>query len=93
MMDSCRQIAAMRDFDRLETLISCGLQNLGHDSRSMQPNVFSLISVSSVRSRDSDFTDDLYSPCSTTSLSFLDQRDQEAVLLWSAEFILPASPS
>ena len=37
-------------------------------SHSMQSNDFSLISVSPVRSRDSDSTDHLYSPCSTTSV-------------------------
>ena len=34
----------------------------------MQSNVFSLISVSPVRSRESDSTDYLYSPCSTASV-------------------------
>ena len=37
-------------------------------SHSMQTNAFSLIFVSPVRSRDSDSTDYLYSPCSTASV-------------------------
>ena len=37
-------------------------------SHSMKSNAFSLISVSPVRSRDSDSTDYLYSPCSTASV-------------------------
>jgi hypothetical protein len=37
-------------------------------SHSMQSNAFSLISVSPVRSRDSESTDYLYSPCSTASV-------------------------
>ena len=40
----------------------------GSHSHSMQSNAFSLISVSPVRSCDSDSTDYLYSPCSTASL-------------------------
>ena len=37
-------------------------------SHSMQTNAFRLIFVSPVRSRDSDSTDYLYSPCSTASV-------------------------
>ena len=38
---------------------------------SMQTNAFDLIFVSPVRSRDSDSTDYLYSPCSTVSVYHL----------------------
>ena len=53
----------------------------------MQSNAFCLIYVSPVRSRDSDSTDYLYSPCSTVSVYLLYQRDKEAVLLWIAGMI------
>ena len=68
MMDFCCQIVATRNFDRPETLILCGLRDLGLYSHSMQFNAFCLIFVSPVRSRDSDSTDYLYSPCSTASV-------------------------
>jgi len=67
-MDFCCQIVATRDSDIPQTLISCGFQNFGHYSHSMQTNAFSLIFVSPVRPRDSDSTDYLYSPCSTASV-------------------------
>ena len=51
-----------------DTLIHKGIQVSGHYSHSMQSNAFSLILVSPVRSRDSDSTDYLYSPCSTASV-------------------------
>ena len=68
MLDFCCQIFATRDFGRPETLILCGFQDFGPYSHSMQSNVFSLIFISPVRSRDSDSTDYLYSPCSTASV-------------------------
>ena len=88
MMDFCCQIVATRDFDRLKTLILRGFQDFSLYSRSMQSNAFCLIYVSPVRSRDSDSTNYLYSPCSySLSLSFLYQRDKEAVLPWIAGII------
>ena len=68
MMDFCCQIVATRDIDRPKTLILRGLQDFSLYSHSMQPNAIGLISVSPVRSRDSDSTEYLYSPCSTASL-------------------------
>ena len=76
-------MVATRDFDRPETLISCGFSGLSLYSHSMHSNAFSLIFVSPVRSCDSDSTSMLYG----LSLSFLYQRDKEAVLLWIAGII------
>ena len=51
--------------DFFEISAAGGRKNYSH---SMQSNAFSLILVSPVRSRDSDSTDYLYSPCSTASV-------------------------
>ena len=67
-VDFCCQTVAVRDSDRPETLILRGSQNFSLYSHSIQSNAFRLILVSPVRSRDSDSTDYLYSPCSTASV-------------------------
>ena len=53
---------------RLKPLLHKGFHVFGDYSHSIQSNAFRLILVSPVRSRDSDSTDYLYSPCSTASV-------------------------
>ena len=54
-----------------ESVENKGLRVFGDHSHSMQSNAFSLILAFPVRSRGSDSTDYLYSPCSTASVYHL----------------------
>ena len=56
------------DFRGRKPLQNTDFWRSGSYSHSMRSNAFSLIFVSPVRSRDSDSTDYLYSPCSTASV-------------------------
>ena len=58
-------------WDGAGSLAVAGFQSFSLYSHSMQSNAFSLILVFPVRSRGSDSTDYLYSPCSTASVYHL----------------------
>ena len=74
--ERCRETVALNviiwlsepSFRDRKSLKNKDILSSGSHSHSMQSNVFSLIYVSPVRSRDSDSTDYLYSPCSTASV-------------------------